>query len=142
MSKFKRGDRVRKIRDKTWIADVFGTYEYNGISGVVYNGSSGPMCAPEDFFELAPPHDRAEAAIRTLERLGYTHDGGEMWVAPMQSKPAAEIRQAFTSFLRGDGEIAVQNDGIVGWHRNGDIASWEELLPEVDIAIASVEGAA
>lgn len=28
--------------------------------------------------------------------------------------------------------VANNSDGISGWHRNGDTASWEEILPEID----------
>lgn len=36
----------------------------------------------------------------------------------------------------------VMNDsqGVAGWHKNGDIASWDELLPEVVAALEFVEG--
>lgn len=36
----------------------------------------------------------------------------------------------------------VMNDsqGVVGWHKNGDIATWDELLPEVAAALEFVEG--
>ncbi|MGU5837660.1 hypothetical protein [Aeromonas caviae] len=36
----------------------------------------------------------------------------------------------------------VMNDsqGVVGWHKNGDIATWDELLPEVADALEFVEG--
>lgn len=37
---------------------------------------------------------------------------------------------------------SVMNDsqGVVGWHKNGAIASWDELLPEVATALEFVEG--
>ena len=36
----------------------------------------------------------------------------------------------------------VMNDsqGVVGWHKNGDIASWDKVLPEVAAALEFVEG--
>ncbi|WP_421295779.1 hypothetical protein [Aeromonas sp. 604534] len=36
----------------------------------------------------------------------------------------------------------VMNDsqGVAGWHKNGDIASWDELLPEVVAALEFVKG--
>lgn len=27
--------------------------------------------------------------------------------------------------------VARESNGIVGWHKNGDVASWEEILPEL-----------
>lgn len=32
-------------------------------------------------------YDRAEAAVRTLERLGYTHRGGREWAPPLGDAP-------------------------------------------------------
>ncbi|HHQ4697422.1 TPA: hypothetical protein ACSP2Q_000064 [Aeromonas veronii] len=32
------------------------------------------------------------------------------------------------------------SEGVAGWHKNGDIASWDKVLPEVSDAIEFVEG--
>lgn len=32
------------------------------------------------------------------------------------------------------------SEGVAGWHKNGDIATWDELLPEVADALEFVEG--
>lgn len=41
-----------------------------------------------------------------------------------------------------NGVLGVMNNsqGVAGWHKNGDIASWDELLPEVADALEFVEG--
>jgi len=41
-----------------------------------------------------------------------------------------------------NGVLGVMNNsqGVAGWHKNGAIASWDELLPEVAAAIEFVEG--
>lgn len=38
--------------------------------------------------------------------------------------------------------LGVMNDsqGVAGWHKNGDIATWGEVLPEVATALEFVEG--
>ncbi|GAA4493678.1 hypothetical protein [Pseudaeromonas paramecii] len=36
--------------------------------------------------------------------------------------------------------VANNSQGIAGWHLNGDLAGWDELLPEVGMAIANVTG--
>ena len=36
--------------------------------------------------------------------------------------------------------VANNSDGVAGWHMNGDIAKWDDLLPEIDNAITSVKG--
>lgn len=33
-------------------------------------------------------------------------------------------------------QVANSSEGIAGWHLNGDIASWDSILPEVDEALA------
>lgn len=33
--------------------------------------------------------------------------------------------------------VANESSGIAGWHLNGDVASWDDLLPEVAEAMAS-----
>lgn len=33
-----------------------------------------------------------------------------------------------------------RSEGVAGWHKNGDIATWDELLPEVADALEFVEG--
>ncbi|WP_223955110.1 hypothetical protein [Aeromonas caviae] len=41
-----------------------------------------------------------------------------------------------------NGVVGVMNNsqGVAGWHMNGDIATWDELLPEVATALEFVEG--
>ena len=34
-------------------------------------------------------------------------------------------------------QVANRSDGIAGWHLNGDIASWDSILPEVEDALSS-----
>lgn len=33
-------------------------------------------------------------------------------------------------------QVANRSEGIAGWHLNGDLASWDELLPEVEQALS------
>ena len=35
--------------------------------------------------------------------------------------------------------VANESSGIAGWHLNGDVASWNDLLPEVAEAMASAQ---
>ena len=41
-----------------------------------------------------------------------------------------------------NGVVGVMNNsqGVAGWHQNGAIATWDELLPEVATALEFVEG--
>lgn len=41
-----------------------------------------------------------------------------------------------------NGVLGVMNNsqGVAGWHKNGAIATWDELLPEVAAALEFAEG--
>lgn len=47
-------------------------------------------------------------------------------------------RDELVTALKGVQHVANESTGIVGWHLNGDIATWDELLPEVGAALAKV----
>ena len=34
-------------------------------------------------------------------------------------------------------QVANRSDGIAGWHLNGDIASWDSILPEVEDVLST-----
>lgn len=44
----------------------------------------------------------------------------------------AKLREALDAVQ----QVANRSEGIAGWHLNGDIASWDSILPEVDEALA------
>lgn len=46
-------------------------------------------------------------------------------------------RDELLAALEAVQDVANQSSGIAGWHLNGDVASWDELLPEVAEAMAS-----
>jgi hypothetical protein len=53
--------------------------------------------------------DRAKnAAIKTLERIGYTYHGGEEWKPPLGEKPNLDVRCVFCS-RNLQGAIIVKN---------------------------------
>ena len=37
-------------------------------------------------------------------------------------------------------DVMNNSHGVAGWHKNGDIATWDEVLPEVAAALEFVEG--
>lgn len=45
-------------------------------------------------------YDRAEAAVRTLERLGYTHRGGREWAPPLGDAPCTPESHAKPRMVR------------------------------------------
>lgn len=46
------------------------------------------------------------------------------------------LREALNDVL----DVMNNSQGVAGWHKNGDIATWDELLPEVATALEFVEG--
>ncbi|MGL5091505.1 MAG: hypothetical protein ACRC8B_11365 [Aeromonas sobria] len=49
-------------------------------------------------------------------------------------------RDVLLEALYGVQGVMNNSEGVVGWHKNGDIASWDEVLPEVVAALELVEG--
>lgn len=45
----------------------------------------------------------------------------------------AKLREALDAVQ----QVANRSDGIAGWHLNGDIASWDSILPEVSDALTT-----
>jgi hypothetical protein len=50
----------------------------------------------------------------------------------------AEAIKAAREALEAVLTIANNTDGIAGWHKNGDLATWTELLPEVPAALEAL----
>lgn len=49
-------------------------------------------------------------------------------------------RDVLLEALNGVQGVMNNSQGVTGWHKNGDIATWDELLPEVADALEFVEG--
>ena len=49
-----------------------------------------------------------------------------------QALQIKELREA----LEAVQQVSYNSDGIVGWHLNGETATWDEVLPEVDEALS------
>lgn len=49
-------------------------------------------------------------------------------------------RDTLLEALNGVMGVMNNSQGVAGWHKNGDIATWDELLPEVATALEFVEG--
>ena len=50
---------------------------------------------------------------------------------------ASQLReQQLREALDAVQQVANRSEGIAGWHMNGDIASWDSILPEVEQALA------
>jgi hypothetical protein len=60
--------------------------------------------------------------------------------ASSQIEALTRQRDVLLSALYGVQGVMDESDGIAGWHLNGGIARWDEVLPEVGAAIEEVDG--
>lgn len=120
--KFKRGDHVKTSGGIVGV--VIGDFRHDDIVGsVVLTEERNRLIFNNDALELAP-YDRAEAAVRTLERMGYTHDGGEFWEHP-NGNHALNVKDDWIEWPGG--ECPVEPDTVVAvGHRNGAIGGTVE----------------
>ncbi|HHP5355900.1 TPA: hypothetical protein ACSCXL_000345 [Aeromonas veronii] len=92
---------------------------------------------------------KASGATNYLEMSGNHPETGPFTIT-MQRKhgltPAEKLaamtkqRDVLLDALYAVQGVMNSSEGVAGWHKNGDIASWDELLPEVATALEFVEG--
>ncbi|WP_323063499.1 hypothetical protein [Aeromonas jandaei] len=92
---------------------------------------------------------KASGATNYLEMSGNHPETGPFTITMQRKhgltpveKLAAMTKQRDVLLEALNGVLGVMNNsqGVAGWHKNGDIASWDELLPEVAAALEFVEG--
>ena len=92
---------------------------------------------------------KANAAENYMEFGLFHPDTGTITITVQRAEglTPAEKLEAMTKQrdVLLDAMYAVQSvisssEGVVGWHKNGDIASWDKVLPEVADALEFVEG--
>ncbi|MDD9228927.1 hypothetical protein PVL97_04580 [Aeromonas hydrophila] len=86
-----------------------------------------------NYLELSGNHPETGPFTITMQRTNG--------LTPAQ-KLAAMTKQRDVLREALDGVMGVMNNsqGVTGWHKNGAIATWDELLPEVAAALEFVEG--
>lgn len=98
-------------------------------------GFAGKMKAnaAENYMEFGLFHPETGHITLTVQRAeGLT---------PAQKLGAmTKQRDVLLEALNGVLGVMNNSEGVAGWHKNGDIATWDELLPEVATAIEFVEG--
>lgn len=98
-------------------------------------GFAGKMKAnaAENYMEFGLFHPETGHITLTVQRTER--------LTPAQ-KLAAMTKQLDVLFEALNGVQGVMNNsqGVAGWHQNGAIATWDELLPEVATALEFVEG--
>nr|AKD43437.1 hypothetical protein [Aeromonas salmonicida subsp. salmonicida] len=99
-------------------------------------GFAGKMKAnaAENYMEFGLFHPETGHITLTVQRAeGLT---------PAQKLAAmTKQRDVLLEALNGVLGVINNSEGVAGWHKNGDIATWDELLPEVATALEFVEGA-
>ncbi|MFQ1985159.1 hypothetical protein ACK34N_07470 [Aeromonas veronii] len=92
---------------------------------------------------------KASGATNYLEMSGNHPETGPFTITMQRKhgltpaeKLAAMTKQRDVMLEALNGVLGVMNNsqGVAGWHQNGAIASWDELLPEVAAALEFVEG--
>ena len=98
-------------------------------------GFAGKMKAnaAENYMEFGLFHPETGHITLTVQR--------KEGLTPAQ-KLAAMTKQRDVLLDALNGVLGVMNNsqGVAGWHQNGAIAAWDELLPEVATALEFVEG--
>lgn len=86
-----------------------------------------------NYLELSGNHPETGPFTITMQR---THG-----LTPAQKLAAMTKKQdVLLEALNGVLGVMNNSEGVAGWHKNGDIATWDELLPEVSTALEFVEG--
>lgn len=86
-----------------------------------------------NYLELSGNHPETGPFTITMQR---THG-----LTPAQKLAAMTKKQdVLLEALNGVLGVMNNSEGVAGWHKNGDIATWDELLPEVATALEFVEG--
>ncbi|WP_368173330.1 hypothetical protein [Aeromonas sp. R2-1] len=86
-----------------------------------------------NYLELSGSHPETGPFTITMQR---THG-----LTPAQKLAAmTKQRDVLREALNGVVGVINNSQGVAGWHQNGAIATWDELLPEVATALEFVEG--
>ena len=92
---------------------------------------------------------KANGATNYLEMSGNHPETGPFTITMQRTHgltPAQKLsamtkqRDVLREALNGVLGVMNNSQGVAGWHKNGDIATWDELLPEVPTALEFVEG--
>ncbi|MBW3797775.1 hypothetical protein GPK29_11700 [Aeromonas hydrophila] len=98
-------------------------------------GFAGKMKAnaAENYMEFGLLHPETGPITLTVQRTeGFT---------PAQKLAAmTKQRDVLLDAVRDVRDVMNDSQGVAGWHQNGAIATWDELLPEVAAALEFVEG--
>lgn len=115
-----------------------------------------PLLSKEIIAEVAKDIARTNAAARTLERMGYTWEGGELWKPPLGPRPdfaawdkarrqgsrgrvartaAALVAVALLGYVLGAAFAARAHQAPSGWAYDTDCCSHHDCAPVPEGAI-------
>lgn len=90
-------------------------------------------CGATNYLEMSGNHPETGPFTITMQR--------KHGLTPAEKLAAmTKQRDVLLEALNGVQGVMNNSQGVTGWHKNGDIASWDELLPEVVAALEFVEG--
>ena len=76
--------------------------------------------------------------LNRMEKL-YRRPDPEAAQLRLQVAKLTEQRDLAVTALNAVKTVMNRSEGIAGWHLNGNVATWYEVLPEVDDAIAAIK---
>ena len=86
-----------------------------------------------NYLELSGSHPETGPFTITLQRTEGLTPVEKLDAMTKQRDVLLEAMYAVQSVMNS-------SEGVAGWHKNGDIASWDKVLPEVATALEFVEG--
>ena len=120
-----------------WLCDKRTVYAlnkngFNIFSAVVQDCHAGNS-------ELEANAHRIVACVNACEGIETDELNAYRVVSAKEYLKIERQRDELLAALEAVQAVADNSDGVAGWHMNGDIAKWDDLLPEIDIAITSVK---
>ncbi|MFM5261055.1 hypothetical protein ACEUAS_01920 [Aeromonas caviae] len=80
------------------------------------------------------------AVLATIPNKEVVRASGSVMDTVAYFKRLHQHRDTLLEALNGVMGVMNNSQGVAGWHQNGAIATWDELLPEVAAALEFVEG--
>ncbi|MGS3142156.1 hypothetical protein ACB274_06105 [Aeromonas sanarellii] len=80
------------------------------------------------------------SVLATIPNKDVVRESGSVMDAVAYFTRLHQHRDTLTEALNGVVGVMNNSQGVAGWHQNGAIATWDELLPEVAAALEFVEG--
>ena len=123
-----------------WMFDGKVVYALNKKGVNVFSAFVQDGETDED--ELKANARRIVACVNACEGISTENLEDNLPVKDLARQYSEAIRQRdeLLAALEAVQAVANNSDGVAGWHMNGDIAKWDDLLPEIDNAITSVKG--